>query len=611
MSELKAPSKDDIKQIGKWLEENKAIVPEPIGEAMVRLLACYMSLSQSATKAKQVLARLREAMGILPKSERGKSDKSKAEVESTQGELETMSPEERAQVEAIRKKRSAALKAAAEYAAQLRHLLPAPKNPEQLEFAIADALERVFSSPSSVYKVEETKEKVERMQEFGRKEGLHSTFDSTKRVDLKVQVTTINYEVETVTDPETGKSVRASMEHVGPDGWQLTWQAIATLIKLIVGFAIPMNRVALLIGRPEFTSGKISRVLQWAAQLALPIYLHLFDEIADSGILSGDDTKAKVLDIAEAGEDSLSRQIDEHLGWNWPKADGSGVKTALNVSLLMGRSERLDPYSTICFFRTHQGSVGNLMTRLLEWRSPKAGPVIFQGDLSSTNLPSEELRKKFDFTIAGCGAHARRPFWRYREDDGVFCYFMLRGFLSLARVEKLIDAKGRTQATVLRLRNRYSRKIWQALHNRCVTSTTGYCPGRFNFRKGADQPDVWPPDSELYRAAQYVINHYKELTLYLDNPFLKYTNNAVERALRIEKCFLSSSKFTKTRNGRAVVDILRTINATCTAARIDLTVYLRYIFKHRGQLHSTPEKLTPYAVAKRIEADKTAPPKNV
>ncbi len=84
------------------------------------------------------------------------------------------------------------------------------------------------------------------------------------------------------------------------------------------------------------------------------------------------------------------------------------------------------------------------------------------------------------------------------------------------------------------------------------------------------------------------------------------SNNAVERALRIEKCLLSSSKFTKTRNGRAAIDILRTINTTCTAARIDLTIYLRYIFKHRDQLHATPEKFTPYAVAKRLEAEKKA-----
>lgn len=610
MSDIEAPTKDELKQIGKWFEENKALVPQPIGAMIVRLLACYMSLSQSKAKAKQVLLRLREAMGILPKSERGKSDKPKPFPEASQGELQTMSPEERAQYEAIQKKRRDALSAAAEYKADLRKLRPPPKNPEQLELAIDDALERVFSSPSSVGKIEAEKEKVDRMQEFGRKEGLHSTYDSTTRIDLKVLVTTINYEIETVTDPMTGKSVRASMEHVGPEGWQLTWQAICTLIKLTVGFAIPINRVALLIGRPEFTSGKICRVLQWAATLVLPIYMHLFDEVAEAGILSGDDTKTKILDLGEAGEDSISRQIDEHLGWTWPKADGTGDKTAMNVSLLIGRSEKMDPASTICFYRTHQGSVGNLLTRLLEWRTPKAGPVIFQGDLSTTNLPSEELRRKFDFTVAGCGAHARRPFWRYRDEDAVFCYFMLRGFLLLSRVENLIDAKGRTQATVLKLRNHYSRKIWQALHNRCVTAISGRCPGRFTIRKDASPPDLWVPDSELYIAAKYVINHFKALTLYLDNPFLKYTNNAVERALRIEKCLLSSSKFTKTRNGRAAIDILRTINTTCTAARIELTVYLRYIFKHRDQLHTTPEMFTPYAVAKHLEAEKNAASKN-
>ena len=64
---------------------------------------------------------------------------------------------------------------------------------------------------------------------------------------------------------------------------------------------------------------------------------------------------------------------------------------------------------------------------------------------------------------------------------------------------------------------------------------------------------------------------------------------------------LSGSKFRKTRNGRAVLDILRTINATCTAAKIDLTDYIRYVFKHLPDLRENPKNYTPYAVALHFE----------
>ncbi len=64
---------------------------------------------------------------------------------------------------------------------------------------------------------------------------------------------------------------------------------------------------------------------------------------------------------------------------------------------------------------------------------------------------------------------------------------------------------------------------------------------------------------------------------------------------------LSGSKFRKTRNGRAVLDVLRTINATCTAAKIDLTTYLRYVFKHLPELRENPKNYTPYSVTLRLE----------
>ncbi len=120
---------------------------------------------------------------------------------------------------------------------------------------------------------------------------------------------------------------------------------------------------------------------------------------------------------------------------------------------------------------------------------------------------------------------------------------------------------------------------------------------------GTTLPLQWAPGMDLHQACKYVIKNFEELTRYLDNPHLQYTNNGSERALRIEKCMLDSSKFRKTRKGRAVLDVLRTINATCTAAGIDITEYLKYYFKNKDQ---AVEKLTPYGVALELEKLKSA-----
>lgn len=588
-----APSHSEFNDVIVWLNSEPNI-PENILLCLKKILAVYGNLVKGATKARQVLHTLRQAMGILPKSEKGAQD---------QLVLPELSPEAQKAVEELSAKKKEAEVQRRLYHDELKKLLPPLRNPAQIELDLEAPEEMLFSWPASDRNDKEAQQKVERMKEFAKTEGLRATFDTTKRMNLELVVTEITYQVETVEDLNTGKKVRASMIEEGPSQFQMTWKSIANLIKMHVGFAIPMNRLALMIGQPEFSTSKMCRVFEYVAAQLLPVYLVLAEQLAEAGILSGDDTVTKVLALDEPTEDSLPSQIDEHFGWAWQKANGTGMKKALNVSLLMGKTEK-DPRSTIRLFRTHTGSVGNLLSRLLEWRSPRFDKLIFQGDLSSTNLPSPQLRQKFELSIAGCGSHARRPFWKHREEDENLCYFMLRGFLMLSRLERRIDLRGRTKETVLKYRGRYGRMIWLALKNRCQSALSGKIMSRIPPKAGI-MPKIWPPGMDLHRAANYVINHFEELTLYLKVPQLHYTNNNSERALRIEKCMLNGSKFRKTRKGRAVLDILRTINATCTAAHLDITDYLKYVFKNIDKMQSAPEHLTPFAVALALQESST------
>ena len=372
------PTQDEIKQLMIWLD-TKSEVPENIKSTILKILRVYKNLLKGSQKARQTLQRLREAMGISPKSERGRA------LQSQQKALLEMS-EESKEYEELQKKRAELLKEKTQYDKRLKELKPRPKNPEQLEFDLASTTEAMFSHPLSDRHQSVEKPKVDKMKEFSKEKGLVGTKDKTKRMDLSVNVTEVTYEVETLTDPMTGKSVRASLIDIGPENFQLTWKAIANLIKMHVGFAIPINRIEAMIGQPEFSSSKICRVLNYVATNLLPLYLSLFEQLSAAKILSGDDTSTKVLEKnSENDEDGLNKQVEEYLGYVWPRADGKGDKKALNVSLLMGRSHEKDPRSTIRFFRTHLGSVGNLMTRLLEWREPKHGSLIFQGDLSNVN----------------------------------------------------------------------------------------------------------------------------------------------------------------------------------------------------------------------------------
>jgi len=591
-----APTTDEFKQVMEWVDSQPNI-PENILTCLKKILSVYLGLVKGAGRAKQVLHVLRQAMGITPKSERGSQD--------TQLAFQAIDLETQRKIDEIKQKKALAENQKRSYQDQLDQLIPRPKIASQLEFDLESPGEMMFSCPFSDRKDKAQREDVARMAEFGKDKGLRSTFDTTKRMNLEVIATEITYQVETVEDLETGKKVRASMVEQGPEQFQMTWKAIANLIKMHVGFAIPMNRMALMIGQPEFSTSKMCRIFEYVARELLPVYLVLAEMLSDASHLSGDDTPTKVIELDEPHEESLASQIDQHLNWAAHKRNGE-VKKSLNVSLLIGKTDK-DPRSTIRFFRTHTGSVGNLLSKLLEWRKPRLKRLVFQGDLSTTNLPRKDLQETFEVLVAGCAAHARRPFWKHREVDPDLCYFMLRGFLMLSQIEKRIDLCGRCTKSVLKYRNRYGRMVWQALYNRCQSSLRGEVMSRIPPKFGI-QPNLWPPGTELHRACKYVVSHFEELTHYLVDPKLHYTNNGSERALRIEKCMLSGSKFRKTRNGRAVLDVLRTINATCTAARVDITDYLKYVFKNINKMQSSPDQFTPFAVALELEkAAKTVP----
>jgi hypothetical protein len=68
---MTAPSKAEFGKVREWLESSGEEIPVEVRGSLEKILAVYMNLSLGATRAKATLTTLRQAMGILPKSERG------------------------------------------------------------------------------------------------------------------------------------------------------------------------------------------------------------------------------------------------------------------------------------------------------------------------------------------------------------------------------------------------------------------------------------------------------------------------------------------------------------------------------------------------------------
>jgi hypothetical protein len=459
------------------------------------------------------------------------------------------------------------------------------------------------------------------------------------RYDFSVAVTRIDLDVEKkiVVDKDGDRHViTSSTIEYGPPRYSVTWGALATLAILVGQFALPFNRLSTLFSTIEkrFTAGALSRMLHYVAERLLPIYLELADQLANAEVLAGDDTSCRVLEVSnyfakrederdkppwadyqtsraagesfhrcqqrekdrlrrrEAGDRSAKRTEDEtpslgiriarRFGFESARKNGDGPKEALHVTVLSGRSVADDPRSSIIFYRSHLGSLGNLLEAILKHRDPKLRDLMVQSDMSTSNLvSSHELRSRFRIRALGCGSHARRPFALYVDEDPERCEYMLHLFLGLAIHEQQLDEFGRNRDNVLAVRRNESRETWNDI-----------------LKLAKKMADIWSKATKLGTAARYIINHFDALTAYLDDPRVEATNNLQERMLRMEKLIEGSSMFRRSLEGRFVLDVVRTILQTAVAAGVPVHEYLVSVLRtDDGEIATNPSRFTPRAWA--------------
>jgi len=465
-------------------------------------------------------------------------------------------------------------------------------------------LDERFANPDvSEYQEEQETLRVDRNLHFGRESGqFSSTYEKSTVTELKIINVKIKYRIEVVTDLITGQVVRADQGSIRPPKFSLTWDSTIKLAQLAIHGAIPINRLSSIFSASQnkIHPSKIERNLVNLAEFLLQPYLALPGQLADSDIISGDDMPSRVLETEKKNPDDpknstkkdptdidLPEAVAEILGHTHPKKRDPGNQKKINVSLAIGQTNPSDFRSTIIFYRTHRGHFGDLLYHILQDRSPKQGPIVIQSDLSSANMSRLScFKNKFNITQAGCTAHSRRPFFRYRELEEQGCYFFLRCFALLANVESSAIRSGGDPPTVLRYRKKYSTKIWDLIIKEAKNIVTGrkiYCHGR------------WPPKSKIHNAAAYILRNIGALTLHLTDPRINPTNNLVERLLRPEKLMLNGSKFRKSETMRVTYDILRTMMQTCRAADVAFNDYCQWVVASKTSVKNNPDHYTPYA----------------
>jgi len=653
-------SNEDINNVRSWINNNKEIIPCNIFSIIVTFLNVYISIFEILDKNKKIVETLRRVMGFTASRENnGKekidnSEQPKCDNNEQDNNLK-YSPEIE---DKLKNKYNIALAKLREYQKSKpkkqrkkkknSNIEPEIKSAENLDNQITDSnienlddqildsneelsgsREPVFCNDAVEYAQKEVEKKVDANNIPPNLVSKSSSYQDRTRYEISLTVTEITYHVETVSDPITGFSTSAKVED-GPAKYQITWSGIVQLVMLVIGMALPLNRLSncLKTKISYFSPSRIYSMLKYTAHALFAIYIQLYKELAaEADIINTDDTNTSVLgmrkDMEELSKEELDKikemleisknepdpqkikillEAEEYLPGQCKAKNSDNLKKQIFTTVLYGQRLKLKQSGNIVFYYTERKSAGDLLGNMLKIREKvdrekqekdpnyQKSMLIIQSDSSSQNIPNP---LPYDVVIIyiGCGSHARRPFWRYRNDCdyGIkyHCITMLYLFEQLFDAEKAGKATN-SKSKLIENRNTIQKGLWEQI------------------KKQAEQIlQEYAQNSPIGVAAKYIINNYEVLTNYFNHPNVSIDNNISERMVRFEAIMMSSSKFRVSRLGRLTFDIIRTILSTCASIGLNSSTYLLYILKNQIEVRKDPKNHTPYAYMMRMKNKET------
>jgi hypothetical protein len=625
-----------------WLVANQADLPAAVAGNLTALIDFAEHVRGLAPKYKALLRQLLRAMRITPSSERHKGgSKTRGDGAPRGSNRKAIDPVERlrqaeqraeelavwhrgcvrkqkAKASDARKKRmklediELSAEDEAELAAEAVAFKARCRLGEGADPRYAGHVETLMHGACCTVRSEEVNCDVDRLELRKGAEIKQTFYEERERLDFSFTLTVQNVSIEklSVQTPHGTTLVCGDIETIGPPKMRVTWGFLSHMALLVTQYVMPFNRFAGLVSsvKKRFTAAEISRYYQFVASHFVPIYVHLGLSLADAEVLVGDDTPSLVLEVSSAAcepdkpppwqpfataeaahatlaagaEPTLALTLAKAFGFVSPRKDGTGDKQGFNTTTLSGRTQPDNPKSTVVFYRSHLGGLGNLLEAILRKRRKENRDLVIQGDLATVNFIADaEILQNLDLRIAGCASHARRPFALHQDDDPDVCEQLLHSFKGIPIYEGAIDAHGRNEANTLAIRGTDQRACWDTILEVCT-----------------EMQHTWSRQTPLGRGARYILRHFEKLTYYLRDARVSPWNNFSERMLRLEKLIARNSLFRQTLAGRFALDVMRTVLQTAIAAEVDLTAYLLWVMRMpKETVAADPAAFTPLAFA--------------
>ena len=352
-------------------------------------------------------------------------------------------------------------------------------------------------------------------------------------------------------------------EGVGPEKYDETTAAMIALLKY--GSGMPFYRLQKmedLLGIPLPVSTQWE-IVEETAEVVKATRDELIRQAAQGEVLHNDDTGMRILSMVREASD-----------------DRTGVFTSGIVSTQEGRQ--------IALYFTGRQHAGENLRDVLQHRVKDLATPIQMCDALSRNTP--KLSDGAEILLANCLAHGRRQFVDIAANFPESCRYVLE---TLGEVYKY-DAKARagklSPAERLALHQQLSAPLMEKLHQ--------WLEAQFALKQVE-------PNSGLGSAINYLLRHWKGLTVFLREAGAPLDNNLCERALKRAVLHRKNALFYRTLHGSEVGDLFMSLIHTCELAGANPFDYLTELQRHTRELANNPSAWMPWNYLEQTRLQQT------
>ena len=318
---------------------------------------------------------------------------------------------------------------------------------------------------------------------------------------------------------------------------------------------LPFYRIEML---QKMVGSPLPDATQWQLMQELcddvnPVYHELIRLAAQGEMVAFDDTNVKILSCIKENKEN-------------PERKRTGMYTTGVVARIYNH--------IIYLFISGRLHAGENMAKIMGKRFAGLGPIIQMSDALGNNFSTEFMR-----IVCLCLAHGRRKFYEIYDYFPGECRVVIDALALIYHYDAIAKQEKMTAEKRLIYHQTYSAPI--------MTTLKRWIELQMQEKKVE-------PNSSLGKSFQYMLNHWKGLTMFLSVPGAMLDNNITERSLKIPIRSRKNSLFYKTENGAFVGGVLTSIIHTCVMAKENPLEYLIALQKNKRALVKSPQDWLPW-----------------